>query len=278
MGLVRAQPPSLSSRDIPSQGSFGTGGWRNVGSGTARSVAAGTSGGGVQAMHGGGGFSVRGTNVAAGGVSSGLVGRASGISGLTGSEFHGGPGSLRIPGFPGCAEASNSTGNASNGASESGSGAGGGAYGFKPRSDRFTRLGRYGTSLGPSQAPTSMQHKVTPAHSYNLRSGAAHFGAAAMGYGGMSHVSSGGIGGSGVVIGTGTSGNSVLEPQLAGLGGTAGAKPPYGVIAGASSGGAQSFVGRRGSNATVGIGGGLGGAGTSGGFSGTVGFGRHKYG
>ncbi|CAM9327599.1 unnamed protein product [Scytosiphon promiscuus] len=224
VGRVRGRSGQGSGKSLASGGSHTLGGRRGEGGSGASAAArgAGASGGRAAATKPAGGYGSRALNAGPSGSSSGTLGRLSGASGGGGV----GVGSSRRQSGLGTVEVSNSAGRISGGAGDSGSGS-------KARSGRYTRLARYGPSLGSAQAAqgsASKQYKAPQARAYNLRSGAAH----------------------------------ALTPQRTALGGVAEAKPPYGI----------SFGGRRGSNATVGV----GGASSSGFGGGGVGFGRHKYG
>lgn len=265
--------PGLGSGKTVAPGSGLESNWRGGGSGAAATVAAGASGESAQGSTHGCVYRSRGSNGSSSSAASGMMGRLSGLSGGAGSSrgAGGGPSALRVSGGAGTVKVSSSAGRASRGACDSGS----------TRSGRYTRLARYGPGVGSGNGSASLQYKAPQSRAYNLRSTAAQFSASSMGLGGLGGSVANGGGGGGGGLGAGDAGTVALTPQRTGLGGAAGAKPPYGVVPGASGGVVQSYPGRQGSNTTVGVSGSLGGTGNSGGVfggGGGVGFGRHKYG
>lgn len=248
------------------------------GSGSGRAAAAGASERSSQGARDDSRYGSRGTEGILGGASSGLIGGCLGRGRDIYSEANTVHAPRRISGDAGHIVVSGCTRRASRGMRDVGGGAEANEGEVKPRSGRYTRLARFGPGLGSSQGSNSVPYKASQPRSHNMRSGAAQFGAAAMGFGGMDFAASSGRSSGGGNLSVGNAGTSAFGSQRTTLGGIVGAKPPFGVMAGASSGMVQSYAGRRGSNAAVGIGGGMGAAGTSGGFGGAVGFGRHKYG
>lgn len=267
--LTNGSGKPLASGSGGSNG-LGSSSWWGGGWGAAAGVAAGASGGDAHGAGHGSVYGSRASNNSSGGASTGVMSRLSGLSGggSSGRGSGGGPSALRVSGGAGTVEVCGSAGKVSGGAGDNGG---------KPRSGRYTRLARYGPGLGSGQGPATLQYKPPQARAYNLRSGASQFSASPLGLGG---VGSNAASGDGCGLGAGSAGTAGLAPQRTNPGGAAGAKAPYGVVAGASSGGMQSYGSRRGSNAAVGVGVGLGGIGSSSnGFGGGgVGFGRHKYG
>lgn len=247
------------------------------GSGAGRAVAAGASERSSQGARDSR-YGSRGTEGILGGASSGLIVECLGRGRDIYSEENMAPATRRISGDVGQMGVSGCAGRVSRGTRDGGGGAEANEGEVKPRSGRYTRLARFGPGLGSSQGSNSVAYKASQARSHNMRSGAAQFGAAAMGFGGMDFAASSGRSSGGGNLNVRNAGTSTFGSQRTTLGGIVGAKPSFGVMAGASSGMVQSYAGRRGSNAAVGIGGGMGAAGTSGGFGGSVGFGRHKYG
>ena len=255
VSMVGGRPQPTESRNRRERNGFG-------------SIAVDASHEGGKKLYIAGEIDAKPSNGGSGGASSGMMGR---IPRATARAIGVGPSSKRVCSGTETMEVSNYAGRFEGGARDGGSGAV-----PKPRSGRYSRLARYGPEPGSSQSQgsASKQYKAPQVRAYSLRSGAAQFGASAMGFGGLG--GGGGLraGGAGAGLGADSAGLSAFTSQEAELEGVARSKSLYGAVPTGSDGVLQSYGGRKGSSATVGLGGG-----TSGSIGGVgVGFGRHKYG